>query len=130
MTYKTEPMNPVVKAKWLEALRGGEYRQTDGVLRSSSDGYCCLGVLSQLAADEGVIPQPAQPPYGAYRYSAFEGNVINGNNMYLIPKVMEWAGLDSNSGSITTDDSYVSLSSLNDGGTPFTEIADIIEKQL
>lgn len=37
-------MKSADKAKWLEALRSGEYTQTEGAL--CNDGkYCCLGVL-------------------------------------------------------------------------------------
>ena len=123
---KTEPMNPVVKEKWLEALRSGEYKQVDGFLRTRSDGYCCLGVLSQIASDEGVVDQPKEVN-GAYRWTNENGA---SNNMYLLPEVMEWAGLDSHSGSITTEDYHLSLSQKNDEGTPFSEIADLIEKHL
>lgn len=33
------------KAKWLEALRGGEYEQCLHALQEG-DGYCCLGVAA------------------------------------------------------------------------------------
>lgn len=37
-------MDPELKAKWVEALRSGEYHQTRGMLQR--DGrHCCLGVL-------------------------------------------------------------------------------------
>lgn len=124
---KTEPMNPDVKAKWLEALRSGEYQQqTDGFLRTRSDGYCCLGVLSQIASDEGVVPQPKESN-GAYLWTSDDGN----SKMYLLPEVMDWAGLDSHSGCInTTDDNNISLSQKNDEGVRFSEIADLIEQCL
>jgi hypothetical protein len=41
-------MDAELKAKWVAALRSGEYQQTVGTLRLASDGqiyYCCLGVL-------------------------------------------------------------------------------------
>ena len=41
-------MNQDVKQQWIEALRGGEYKQGRGVLRSKEDEYCCLGVLCDL----------------------------------------------------------------------------------
>ena len=124
---KTEPMNPVVKAKWLEALRSGEYQQTDGLLRTAADGYCCLGVLSQLASDEGVVPQPKELN-GSYRWVNDQGD---SRGMYLLPEVMKWAGLDSVSGEIETEDHVrLSLSHMNDDGVEFPEIADAIEKYL
>lgn len=41
-------MNPELKAKWVEALRSGEYQQ--GVMYLKRDGcFCCLGVLCEVA---------------------------------------------------------------------------------
>jgi hypothetical protein len=37
-------MNEQIKQRWIEALRSGEYEQTQGRLRDET-GYCCLGVL-------------------------------------------------------------------------------------
>lgn len=52
------------KARWLEALRSGEYKQTDGALRVDG-AYCCLGVLQTILdgtpeedAKGGYLPQP------------------------------------------------------------------------
>jgi hypothetical protein len=41
-----------VIALWLKALRSGKYEQTVGVLKDDA-GYCCLGVLCDLAAKDG-----------------------------------------------------------------------------
>ena len=39
----------LVKQKWLEALRSGEYKQGKGLLYNpSSDSYCCIGVLCTI----------------------------------------------------------------------------------
>lgn len=46
-------MRPDVKAKWITALRSGEYRQGRGSLREH-DAYCCLGVLCDLHAKETI----------------------------------------------------------------------------
>jgi hypothetical protein len=37
-------MDPNLKAKWVEALRSGEFNQTTGRLHDY-EGFCCLGVL-------------------------------------------------------------------------------------
>lgn len=45
-------MDPVVKAKWLEALRSRKYKQGTGTLKrlvNGSEQYCCLGVLCEVA---------------------------------------------------------------------------------
>jgi hypothetical protein len=49
-------MNPDIKAKWVAALRSGEYKQGTGSLRNSQNEYCCLGVLCEVAVEEGLIP--------------------------------------------------------------------------
>lgn len=45
-------MSPEKKAKWLEALRSGNYKQARGCLKRE-DGFCCLGVYAD--AVEHVI---------------------------------------------------------------------------
>lgn len=43
-------MDANLKTKWVEALRGGEFKQTTGTLRDPSlDAFCCLGVLCKVA---------------------------------------------------------------------------------
>lgn len=45
-------MKPEIKAKWIEALRSGKYKQGTGVLRgkdlSGKTRHCCLGVLCEI----------------------------------------------------------------------------------
>lgn len=41
-------MTPEFKAKWLEALRGGKYRQARTALKNNSGAMCCLGVACDL----------------------------------------------------------------------------------
>lgn len=43
-------MNEEVKAKYLAALRGGEYKQTRGAFRRESGCYCAIGLLVELVA--------------------------------------------------------------------------------
>lgn len=38
-------MNKELKAKWVAALRSGNYEQGRNTLRSADNRYCCLGVL-------------------------------------------------------------------------------------
>ena len=43
-------MEKALKAKWIEALRSGQYRQTQARLRTSDGlGHCCLGVLCDIS---------------------------------------------------------------------------------
>jgi hypothetical protein len=58
MTKSTKPTKTVRRTPaqviklWVKALRSGEYEQTTGVLKDKA-GYCCLGVLCELAAKDG-----------------------------------------------------------------------------
>lgn len=42
-------MNPEIKQRWLEALRGGRYTQGRGQLRNENQCFCCLGVLCDIS---------------------------------------------------------------------------------
>lgn len=45
MEKQTLKLDPEFKAKWLEALKGGEYKKGENVLYNNiKDSYCCLGV--------------------------------------------------------------------------------------
>lgn len=113
-----------IKIDWLEALRSGEYPQARGSLKSAH-GYCCLGVLCELAVLAGLDIAVDADPSGRTLY--------DGSDAYLPHSVRDWAGLsDSNPrvphqlGSLRTNN----LAGYNDGGYTFFEIADLIEKHL
>ena len=43
-------MDPELKAKWVAALRSGEFKQGTTLLHSTVyDTYCCLGVLCEIS---------------------------------------------------------------------------------
>ena len=42
-------MEASLKAKWIEALRSGKYKQGRLGLRTKSDDFCCLGVLCDIS---------------------------------------------------------------------------------
>ena len=104
-----------VKEKWIAALRSGKYKQTTGRLMRG-DGYCCLGVLCQIAVDEKAVDV----------HEAF-GPDLRWSVGYPLPKVIAWAGQDPN---ITTYAGW-SLSDWNDKrGATFEQIADMIEQHM
>jgi hypothetical protein len=118
-------MNPDVKAKWTTALRSGKYRQGHGFLRvkgqnGADDRFCCLGVLCELAVEAGVTKQLNSGYETRYGVSG------DSNTAVLPGHVRQWAGMDSHAGSYDNGDR--SLTGDNDGGVPFSDIADIIEK--
>lgn len=136
-------MDNKVKALWLEALRSGEYDQAKGTLKEDQEdgsvGYCCLGVLCEVAVQEGVI-KPAVPwkPIDDDDYMGNCGHYKYDTEMDVLPDaVMEWAGINSKSGMLpefftfeNSEHTAGSLVDLNDDfHFDFNQIADVIEGQ-
>lgn len=139
-------MKPEVKEKWLEALRGGEYSQTLGRLKRSVDnsgsifpvGFCCLGVLCDLASKEGVGEWDGNDQFVTQETLG----VDNKDPSTLLGAVRRWSGIEDSAGQLiqpirlpedpagfNPGRKARSLASANDGGLSFLEIADIIEQQ-
>lgn len=119
-------MKPEIKEKWVAELRGGKRLQGKGCLRQETLNheceYCCLGVLAEIAVDEGVARWDDNTLVGP------DGRASAG---YLIPAVMDWASVDSRDPVVKNEvNRGMPLSSLNDSGKTFSEIADLIEAQL
>lgn len=116
-------MNPEIKDKWLSALRSGEYKQTDGSLKTP-EGYCCLGVLCDIAIKENKIPDWELLTYGVFQ-------TVDGEENFLPIDIQKWAGIvDENPSIITKQGKTVTLSKINDDGKSFKEIALYIERYL
>lgn len=118
-------MNPQVKEKWLAALRSGKYKQTTGALHNKN-GYCCLGVLCDLAIQESVVPMWAR--WGqAFRIRVDDKHWESDYEAACLPPaVVEWAGLESPNPTVKGK----SLAEANDSGIDFDRIADLIERGL
>ncbi len=123
-------MNEDVKTEWVKRLRSGDYPQTKEHLRDDN-GYCCLGVLCEVAREANVVT-----------YERIEGGTAvfhryDGETGALPTSVRLWAGV---SGSNPLTDVYeeedgtgsrLTLAELNDNlGMSFAEIADVIERDL
>lgn len=123
-------MNPEVKAKWLEALRSGKYKQGKFMLRNQYDGYCCLGVLCDLYGKETGVEffNTKTNMLGAPidQYTFLGSPALPGK------EVTDWAGLRENNPLVVAKDgNRVNLVTLNDQcDTTFAEIADLVEEQL
>lgn len=136
----TTKMNPQVKEMWVNALRSGDYNQTQGKLRTPG-GFCCLGVLTDLYLKEKNyewIPQSNDPEnISPEDYYTFEQT-----DDFLPTSVQKWAGLNTSCPEVMVENPYydeddlfdkldsTELSELNDNGSSFIEIADLIESQL
>lgn len=139
-------MKQEIARRWVEALRSGKYQQTSGTLArkdpvTGTVGYCCLGVLCEIAVEDQVIP----PKFEADGLLGETGRYVFGNDT-AIPstEVMTWAGEteawtvsvpdeiekrlnDADSGAVY---GRAGLPSLNDdAGLTFPEIADLIEAE-
>jgi hypothetical protein len=112
---------------WAEALESGDYPQAKGflVVVNSQDepiGYCCLGVLTELAQCDGVqLRVEVERMNGALSCRSFEGN-----RAFLPPAVKAWAQMKDDDMVSVTFPAPASLVELNDNGIPFTQIAQTI----
>ena len=97
-------MNAELKAKWVEALRSGRYKQGRGFLRNANDEFCCLGVLCDVV-DSSKWMHPAKD------------------------KAQFWDGLrlsvPDNIGLTFSQSSYAGLNDIQ--MKSFNEIADFVE---
>jgi hypothetical protein len=132
-------MNQEVKALWLKALRSGEYQRTEGTLcRVVGEGerYCCLGVLTDLAAKAGVVEWTVGSTAGENRLvvkeevGGEEFKFTHEESSALPTKVKEWAGLTEDDPGVKWGAERSHLSTVNDQGVGFEDIADMIEGQL
>lgn len=128
-------MNPEIKSKWIERLESGEIEQTTGSLcrtkpfndsdgSSIPAGMCCLGVLSEIAVEEGIIHKVVNDG-DSFAYYGDEGAVS-----YLPDSVVEWSGVEFNGRYKDQHGGVEYLSALNDEGASFAEIAEIIRQYL
>lgn len=120
-------MDSLIKSRWIEALRSGEYKQGRGGLRND-DFFCCLGVLCDLHSKETGTRW--DPP------NKYERNVYDylNHDSTLPHLVMKWMKLE-------TKNIYMEnvLMELNDGKEiegesiipkTFLEIADFIQENM
>jgi hypothetical protein len=108
-----------IAKKWITALRSDKYEQ--GKDRLCRDGkFCCLGVLCELAVEASVC-EKKECITGIY-YGI--GSYIN-NQVLPIP-VMMWTNINNPQGLVPSKNN--TLACLNDNGTTFSEIANIIEQ--
>jgi hypothetical protein len=124
-------MNPEVRARWTAALRSGDYPQTTGALRrlpeqatdGTCEGYCCLGVLTDLWLKDGNDELVPGDLVGDEETLA---SVWDDVEQMLSAPVAQWAGLGSSDPILAGLDGHASL--LNDDGEwTFDQIADAID---
>lgn len=147
-------MNPTVKVAFVARLRSGMDAQTCGVLNRTRPGttpgtdrpdevhpagLCCLGVLSEMAADAGVVNRVIDDANGRIGYTIPGWKIDDAEaDDYvaygvLHPKVQEWAGVSSVDPLIAVEGETtpMTMASLNDQlRLSLPAIADRVEAQL
>ena len=116
-------MNKSIAKKWVKELRSGRYEQGVYRLVDNKDNFCCLGVLCNLAIDEGIGKWVKGSSGWAFRTAADIDDQI------LPLEVRKWAGMYSSSGMLN-DGTLECLTDLNDAGKSFKQLADIIENNV
>ena len=124
-------MNPEIKAKWIEALNSGNYEQGTGALHNDRDMYCCLGVLCELARQEGIVQILAEKKVDpSLAYASVEEST-DFSRINLPDVVREWSGFPARDPQSGWDVVSEALVSLNDGKRlTFPLIAQYIEENL
>lgn len=101
------------------ALRSGEFEQGRLYLNKEDKSYCCLGVACELMVKKGLLVK-------ARSVLGYEIVLYDRERGFLPPAARDYYGLKSNGQFPGKLDSLIAL---NDNGTPFPEIASIIEKE-
>ena len=118
---------------WIATLRSDLYVQGRDVLANvERTQHCCLGVLCEIAIENGVAIEVDTSEAAGQR---MEHDVVctqyDGESYRLPNVVKEWADMMFDDGRLFDEDTEDlpsdSLADLNDSGSSFKEIADHIE---
>ena len=128
-------MDAQLKAKWVEALRSGEYEQAREMLHDvANGGYCCLGVLCKvMGAEFGPGSEKHEDEDGATllmfdHVPVLDGRVLSNNDdEKLKDSLCKELGIPDQSELISRNDGKKRLGIHKHS---FAEIADYIEKNL
>ena len=101
-------MEASLKAKWIEALRSGKYKQGRLALRTRDDHFCCLGVLCDIS---GVWEENGQ------HYSSEYDGALS----LLPPRLRNQLTQEARHALIAMNDKY---------GVSFPDIADWIKTNI
>lgn len=113
-------MDLELKTRWTTKLRSGEYRQGKSALRKrgvEQDSFCCLGVLCEIAVEDGKVHRSETPEAVGWNYSYDEESAV-------LPLALEYS-------SGINPGARQELMDMNDvQGKTFSEIADWIDANL
>lgn len=125
-------MNPEAKELWLAALRSGKYEQGKYYLLQNRK-YCCLGVLCDVARENGVeLHTEVLKKRRATDRKFNQTTYFDTRSSQLPTKVQDWAGLDDSLPSVEVGGVSKRLDVLNDSDeqATFEWLADRIEESL
>lgn len=121
-----------VKDKWVAALRSGEYAQCEGRMSREvmldgyqTTGYCCLGVLEKITIGQVIsdgTPSAESANAIGIVFAFKDATEPDGTNNY--------GEVCGSHFSVSRQGEEVMLTNLNDNGTSFSEIADLIEENV
>ncbi len=116
MEYKK--LEPEFKAKWIAALRSGEYKQGMNWLLKE-DKYCCLGVAGAIC---NISTNTLES------HSTLSGSI----DFAVIPRTIKGNAVPGSAVSFLTSRNDGNTSSINPNGEKwdFNQIADWIEENL
>lgn len=109
-----QKMDPEMKVLWLAALRSGKYDQTTAFLKGSTGGYCCLGVLCDVIDPSKWVGTNKRGYLGHDNYDP---------EYKSLPTILRAKFKIQN-------EAVGYLTTANDTGHTFLEIADWIEQNL
>jgi hypothetical protein len=110
-----------LKRVWVEALRSGKYKQTQGTLHNlNTGGFCCLGVAAAVWGLATPEKMGTSAPWHEGPTEVYE--LLD----WTVGKV-PYEGRDGVE-EFKRHPALVEGIEMNDAGKPFTEIADMIER--
>lgn len=112
-------INKEAVKEWVDALRSGNYSQAKERLKNDQS-FCCLGVACDLFKDRVG---------GQWNGNVFVANGVP--NSFVLPReIADLLGLDDLRPEVICGDfglEFEEVTSLNDSGKSFSEIADLLE---
>lgn len=124
-------MKKEIADRWIELLESGLGQTRSALKRYHLDAprYCCLGVLCELAVQDGIVEErlvssaPKIAKFGAVDNPGDESVIV------LPAAVMKWAGIATDIGEFDAGERVrQNLANLNDSGQSFREIAEVIRQ--
>jgi len=120
-------MKKEIADRWVAALRSGKYKQGQYHLNDGNGNYCCLGVLCELAKEDGIVTSSKFKLFDGPEVILYKDKTNSESVSFLPAQVSYWAGIETSAAYSTKN--RASLAALNDAGQTFEYIANVIEDE-